>query len=208
MATVGHPTGEVQGGVGRAAGHARHHRALAERHRRNTAMAATADKRRRGSPCQETGARSSARAVRGIELEPSAHGGHIANGEPPCDVKHRVPAEVGGGETFRQVATVRALLLPQHPGGTAPIREVSTRRCGCPRRAPSRTRTEPPMAPSRSLMLTKPGRWPAVVGSKPAPSSATSKQQRRRPRARRGSWHAAPSPACLPAFCSASRQQK
>ena len=65
------------------------------------------------------------------------------------------------------------------------------------------------MAPRRSLMFSNP--WPLITtaGSNPAPSSATSN------RSTCASVSSAtvivsrdPSPACLPAFCIASRQQK
>ena len=69
----------------------------------------------------------------------------------------------------------------------------------------------PSMAPRRSPMLTKP--WPSSpkpwVRStvNPAPSSDTSKW-RTSSSSHTRTLAVAPSPACLPAFCSASRQQK
>ena len=68
--------------------------------------------------------------------------------------------------------------------------------------------TVPPMAPTRSLMFTKPAPLASVpLASNPAPVSRTSKLRLV------SSCHTrtkavAPSPACLPAFCSASMQQK
>ena len=67
-------------------------------------------------------------------------------------------------------------------------------------------RTVPPIAPRRSAMLTKP--WPprAATGSKPGPSSTT--ENSRPPDSSQTRTSTLACGACLPAFCSASRQQK
>ena len=62
-----------------------------------------------------------------------------------------------------------------------------------------------PSAPSRSRMFVSPPPWAAP--SNPAPSSATSNSSPSRSSHTRIFAHA-PAPACLPTFCSASRQEK
>src|SRR6266581_1544969 len=69
------------------------------------------------------------------------------------------------------------------------------------------TRRVPPTAPSRSRMLVRPAPSPSRPASKPAPSSQTSNS--RPPASSQILTRAvASAPACLAAFCIASRQQK
>jgi len=89
---------------------------------------------------------------------------------------------------------------PAQPTGTLPATRVP-----CP--GAESTRRLPPRAHSRSCMLTNPAPRPQRLAWNPWPSSLTSKA-RAAPSAQTRTSSRARSPACLPAFWMASRQQK
>src|SRR5664280_1659572 len=107
---------------------------------------------------------------------------------------HRVPAHL-----------TLAVLLPNGTQGESQVSGIEPRTVD-PEPGVDSHRTEPPMAPRRSLMFMNPCPAWATSGSNPGPSSLTAK---RRPpsssHTRSCTWA---SGACLAAFCSASRQQK